>query len=207
MTILRMTPEAKASGLTAEIYDADRRTLGYVPSHTKAMSLNPEAYLAWESLTRAISSSLGIRRYELVTLAAAQAIGSGHCRLAHGKKTLRIIGEEQLRAIAKDFHFAGLPEAEVAMMDYAVKLSTDAASMTESDAQRLRDVGFSDREIADVTLAAAARNFFSRALLAMGVDLDVPEGISDELQDALLAPLVRVNGPGSGVDSGDSGSD
>lgn len=109
MTILRMTPEAEASGLTAEIYDADRRSLGYVPSHTKAMSLNPEAYLAWESLTQAISSSLGIRRYELVTLAAAQAIGSGHCRLAHGKKTLRIIGEEQLRAIAKDFHDAGLP--------------------------------------------------------------------------------------------------
>ena len=44
MTILRMTPEAEASGLTAEIYDADRRSLGYVPSHTKAMSLNPEAY-------------------------------------------------------------------------------------------------------------------------------------------------------------------
>ncbi|MDP9983109.1 hypothetical protein J2W14_002511 [Pseudarthrobacter oxydans] len=34
MTILRMTPEAKATGLTAEIYDADRRSLGYVPSHT-----------------------------------------------------------------------------------------------------------------------------------------------------------------------------
>lgn len=205
MTILRMTPEVEASSLTAEIYDADRRSLGYVPSHTKAMSLNPEAYLAWESLTQAISSSLGMRRYELVTLAAAQAIGSGHCRLAHGKKTLRIIGEEQLRAIAKDFHDAGLPEPEVAMMDYAVKLSTDAASMTESDAQRLRDFGFSDREIADVTLAAAARNFFSRALLAMGVDVDVPHGISVELHDALLAPLFRVQGRGD--DSGDSDRD
>ena len=205
MTILRMTPEAEASGLTAEIYDADRRSLGYVPSHTKAMSLNPEAYLAWESLTKAISSSLGIRRYELVTLAAAQAIGSSHCRLAHGKKTLRIIREEQLRAIAKDFHDAGLPEAEVTMMDYAVKLSTDAASMSESDAQRLRDVGFSDREIADITLAAAARNFFSRALLAMGVNLDVPDGISDELKDALLAPLSRVQGPGIGGASADGG--
>ena len=191
MTILRITPEAEASGLTAEIYDAERRSLGYVPSHTKAMSLNPEAYLAWESLIKAISSSLGFRRYELVTLAAAQAIGSSHCRLAHGKKTLRILSEKQLRAIARDFHQADLPQHEVAMMDYAVKLSTDAASMTESDALKLRDVGFSDREIADITLAAAARNFFSRALLAMGVDLDVPEGISDELQDALLAPLFR----------------
>lgn len=192
MTILRMTPEAEASGLTAEIYDADRRSLGYVPSHTKAMSLNPEAYLAWESLTKAISSSLGIRRYELVTLAAAQAIGSTHCRLAHGKKTLKIIGEEQLLAIARDFHSAGLPEAEVAMMDYAVKLSADAASMTDGDAKRLRDFGFSDREIADITLAAAARNFFSRAVLAMGVDLDIPEGVSEELQNALLAPLPQM---------------
>lgn len=207
MTILRLTPEAEASGLTAEIYDADRRSLGYVPSHTKAMSLNPEAFLAWESLTKAISSSLGIRRYELVTLAAAQGIGSSHCRLAHGKKTLTIISEEQLRAIATDFHDAGLPEAEVAMMDYAVKLSTDAASMTERDAQRLRDFGFSDREIADITLAGAARNFFSRALLAMGVDLDVPEGISEGLKDALLAPLFRVQRPWAGGTSGDSAGD
>ena len=205
MTILRMTPEAEASGLTAEIYDADRRSLGYVPSHTKAMSLNPEAYLAWESLTKAISSSLGTRRYELVTLAAAQAIGSSHCRLAHGKKTLKVIGEEQLRAIAKDFHNAGLPAPEVAMMDYAVKLSTHAASMSGSDAKRLRDFGFSDREIADITLAAAARNFFSRAVLAIGVNLDVPEGIGEELKDALLAPLFRVQGPGIGGASGDAG--
>lgn len=189
MSILKLTSEAEASGLRAEIYDADRRSLGYVPSHTKAMSLNPEAYLAWESLTKAISSSLGLRRYELVTLAAAQGVGSTHCRLAHGKKTLKIISEEQLRAIARDFHDAGLPAAEVAMMDYAVKLSTDAAAMTDNDAQQLRDVGFSDREIADITLAAAARNFFSRAVLAMGVDLDVPPGLSPDLQSALLAPL------------------
>jgi len=189
MTILKITPESEATGLTAEIYDADRQSLGYVPSHIKAMSMNPEAFLAWESLTKAISTSLGLRRYELVTLAAAQAIGSTHCRLAHGKKTLTIIPEEQLRAIARDFHDAGLSEAEVAMMDYAVKLSTHAAAMTDSDALRLRELGFSDREIADITMAAAARNFFSRALLALNVDLDVPEELSDELKNALFAPL------------------
>ena len=80
------------------------------------------------------------------------------------------------------------------MMDYAVKLSADAASMTDSDAKRLRDFGFSDREIADITLAAAARNFFSRAVLAMGVDLDIPEGVSKELQNALLATLPQMQG-------------
>lgn len=189
MTILKTIPESEVDGLRAEIYGDDVRSLGYVPSHTKAISLNPEAYVAWESLTQAISSSLGLRRYELVTLAAAQAIGSTHCRLAHGKKTLTIMTEEELLPIARDFRDAGLSRAEVAMMDYAVKLSTDAAAMTDSDAQVLRDEGFTDREIADITLAAAARNFFSRALLALNVDLDIPAGLSPELQSALLGGL------------------
>lgn len=61
------------------------------------------------------------------------------------------------------------------MMDYLVKLSTDAAAMTDNDAQQLRDVGFSDGEIADITLAAAARNFFSRALLAMALTWTSPK--------------------------------
>jgi hypothetical protein len=84
------------------------------------------------------------------------------------------------------------------MMDYAVKLSTDAAAMTDADAKRLREAGFSDREIVDITTAAAARNYFSRALLAMGVDLDVPEDMSEELQSALLTPLFPLKVPGLG---------
>ena len=43
--------------------------------------------------------------------------------------------------------------------------------------------------LADITLAAAARNFFSRALLALNVDLDIPAGLSPDLQAALLEPL------------------
>lgn len=190
MTILRMTPEAEAIGLTAEIYEDDRRSLGYVPAYTKALSLNPEAYLAAQSLLKAISTSLGPRRYELVTLVASQAIGSTHCRLAHGEKSLRIFKEEQLQAIARDFHTAGLAEAEVGMMDYAARVCTDAAAMTDRDSQRLRDLGFSDREIVDITMAAAARNFISRSVLAMAVDLEVPEGMSEELKNALLGPMA-----------------
>ena len=43
------------------------------------------------------------------------------------------------------------------MMDYAVRLSTDAAAMTDNDAQQLRDVGFSDPEIADFRLILECR--------------------------------------------------
>lgn len=195
MTLLKMIPEADADGLQATIYEGNRRELGYVPSHTKVMSLNPEAHVAWDTLTEAISNSLGLRRYELVTLAAAQAIGSTHCRLAHGKTALQVFSEDQLMKIARNYHDAGLPAAEVVMMDYAVRLSIDPAAMTDSDVQALQDEGFSDREIADITMAAAARNYFSRALLALNVDLDVPAGLSPELQVALLGSVPARTEP------------
>lgn len=203
MSILEVPSEAEATGLTADIYQAELASLGHVPAHTKAVSLNPEAYLAWEALTRSISTSLGLRRYELVTLAAAQAIGSSHCRLAHGRKTLRVLAEDQLLAVARDFHDAGLSPAEVVMMDFAVKLSTDAAAMTDADSMALRDLGFTDREILDITLAAAARNFFSRSLLALAVDVDIPEGLNAGLQEALLAPLPLSGASGALSSSGD----
>ena len=189
MSIISTTAPEDAEGDVAAIYARDERDLGYVAPHTRAMAVNPEAYLAWEQLVRAIVAQLGMRRYELVTLAAAEGTRSEHCRLAHGRKTLPLIEEDQLERIARDFHHADLSEAEVAMMDYAERIGRDAYAMTDADSRTLRDHGFTDREIVDITLAAAARNYFSRAIQALAVDVDVPPGLSDRLRGALLAPL------------------
>ena len=189
MAIIQTQNPAEASGILAEIYSKDVTDLGYVADYTRVMSVNPEAYRAWEQLVRAIVAQLGVRRYELVTLAAAQGVGSEHCRLAHGRKTLKLIGEDQLEAIARDYRNSGLSEAEVAMMEFAERISRDSAGMTEADSLRLRELGFTDEEIVNITLAAAARNFFSRAIQALAVKVEVPPGLSDRLCGALLAPL------------------
>lgn len=185
MSILKTVPESEATGLVAELYDDDLRDLGYVPSHTKAMALNPEAVKAFEQLIRAVAGPMSKRRYELVTLAAAGAIGSQACRVAHSRKSLKYMDEPEIAAVLRDFHDAGLSEAEVAMMEFAQKLSRDSSSMTDADSQRLRDLGFDDREIVDITLAAAARNYYSRALHALAVEVDVPPDLSPELRSAL----------------------
>lgn len=189
MSIVETIPETSVTGRLAQIYADDLQALGYVPSHTKVLGLNPEALTAWRALQAAIVSSLGLRRYELVTLAAARGLESSACLLAHGKKALKFMTEEQLIRLARNHHTANLSAAEVAMMDFAFRLSTDASAMTDGDSQSLRDAGFSDTEIVDVALAAAARNYFSKALQALAVDVDVPPDLSQELQDALLAPL------------------
>jgi uncharacterized peroxidase-related enzyme len=191
MTILNTPDPDSVTGLAAELYAEDVANLGYVPSHTRVMALNPEAVRAFETLIKAVAPGLGMRRYELVTLAAAGAIGSVSCVLAHGQKSLKYIDAGELERVARDFRNAGLPPAEVAMMEYARKLSLDSAAMTDQDAQILREHGFTDREIVDIALAAAARNYYSRALHALGVDPDVPPRLEPELREALLEGMSR----------------
>ena len=187
MTIISTPEPDEVSGDAAELYAEDLAAMGYVPSHTRVMARNPAAVRAFENLIRASIRTMDKRRYELVTLAAAQAIGSRACRLAHGRKSLEVFDEQQLARIARDFHDAGLTDAEVAMMEFAARLSRDSATMTDADALRLREHGFSDDEIVDIALAAAARNFYSRALHALAVPVDVPPDLSPELRDALLS--------------------
>lgn len=183
----------EATGHAADMYEDDLHADGVLYSHTRMMAINPEAHQAFEALIRAIVPSIGVRTYELATLAAARGIPSPHCLLAHGRKTLRAgaLDEDQLERVALDYETAGLSEADVAVMRFAEKLSTDAAAMTDADSQSLRDQGFTDRQIVDITLAAAARNFFSRTLQALAVPVEDVPGLSPRLAEALLSPLSR----------------
>ena len=186
MAIITELSDAERSELTAQLYADDIDELGFVASHTRVLALDPEAYAAGDALFGALARSLGRRRYELVTLAASLGVSSKHCRLAHGRKALELFSRDDLVRIARDYETAGLPPAEVEMMRFAQKVGTAASSMTDADSQRLRDAGFTDREIVDIALAAAARNYFSRAIQALAVDVD-PSPLDDELQQALLA--------------------
>ena len=180
-----------AVGHAADMYQEDLHEDGFVYSHTRAMAINPEAHNAFESLIGAILPSLGVRTYELATLAAARGIPSPHCLLAHGRKTLRAeaLDEDQLERVAIDYESSGLSDADLAVMRFAEKVSTDAAAMTDADSQALRDQGFSDRQVVDIALAAAARNYLSRALRALAVPVENVPGLSPRLTAALLTPV------------------
>ncbi|WP_369372707.1 carboxymuconolactone decarboxylase family protein [Promicromonospora sp. Populi] len=189
MTIIRTPEPPDADGTWAQLYAGDLDTLGYVPSHTRVMATNPEAQRAFEALVGAVVPSIGLRLYELVTLAAAGAIGSQACRLAHGRKSRTLFDDAQLELIARDFRTAGLTQLEVAAMEVAERVSGDSAAMTEADTLRLRELGLTDRQIVDVVLAAAARNYYSRALHALAVPPDVPPDLPEPLREALAGGL------------------
>lgn len=177
-----------ARGPVAELYASDLHEDGFVYSRTAAMAMNPAAHDAFEALIGAIVPSIGSRTYELATLGAARALGSAHCLLAHGRKILQaeLLDEDELADLAHGGD-AGLGEADLAVVRFAEKVSTDAAAMTDADSERLREAGYTDRQIVDIALAAAARNFYSRTLQALAVPVEDVPGLSHAVTAALLS--------------------
>ena len=189
--IISTPPAETAEGHVAEMYAEDLAADGFVFAYTRAMAVNPEAHAAFMALIRAIVPSIGVRVYEAATLGAARAIGSPHCLLAHGRKSLRaeVLDDEALAAFAHRDD-SGFTPPERAVIRYAERLSTDPRSMTDTDTRALRDAGFDDRQIVDITLAAAARNYFSRALLALDVPTEEVSGLAPETAAALRAAAL-----------------
>ncbi len=94
--------------------------------------------------------------------------------LAHGA-VLRKNGfsAQQVIALLKDFHQAGLTPEEEHMMDYASKMSANPPAVTQADVDRLRADGLSDQQITDIALVASVRNFISRFFEALGASPDL----------------------------------
>ena len=168
---IEVIQEANAEGKLREVYDGDQKSLGYVPNHAKVFSLRPEVLEAWRAFQGSIRKNLRLRRYELVTLAAARALNCRYCLLAHGAILIKNgVTVDQLRAILKNFHDAALAPEEVAMMDFAQKIIRSANEMTQADVDTLRALGLTDVEILDITLTATMRSFASKTFDALGAE-------------------------------------
>ena len=163
-------------------------------NYEQAFTERPEVYAAWGELNGAIKAGMDLRRYELVTLAAALRLRSSYCSLAHGTVLVERFDEPVLE-IALDHRAAGLDEVDVAVMDLAERVVDDATSIEDADLQRLRDLGLSEAEIMDVILAAAARCFFSKTLDALGVRPDASYlNLGPELREALVVGRPIADG-------------
>jgi uncharacterized protein YciW len=64
-----------------------------------------------------------------------------------------------------------LTPAEYAMLEYAEKLTLTPSAVTEEDVQKLRDVGWTDRDILDIVHVCAYFNFRVRVVDGLGLEV------------------------------------
>ncbi len=75
-------------------------------------------------------------------------------------------------ALQVDYRKADITERDRKMLDFVVKLTTDATKISRKDHDALRSVGFDDRAILQITLIASWFNYINRVADALGVGRD-----------------------------------
>ena len=68
-----------------------------------------------------------------------------------------------------DYANAPISGQDRVMLDYVVKLTKDATEISRDDHARLRDAGFDDKAILQITLIASWFNYINRVADALGV--------------------------------------
>lgn len=185
MFIKTIEPD-EATGEIADLYNAEIASMGKVMQATQCWSARPDMILPVERLLHQLRDnfSLGLVNFRLITFVAAKYVPSSYCSHVYFKSLSGAIGREQALAVQADYRNAGLSEQQVAMLAYAEQITRDASQIGQADIDRLRTVGFSDLNIADIALAASYRNFMSRYFDAVGATVE-PEFLDAD-------PVVRA---------------
>ena len=106
---------------------------------------------------------------ELAAVATSRVNGCVYCAAVHASAYNQMTGDsDQMQRILDEGNDTSLRERERAIVDASVKLTEDPAGFTAADLQPLRDQGFSDLEILDITNGAAIFAWANRLLQTLG---------------------------------------
>lgn len=106
----------------------------------------------------------------MISVVVSSANRCYYCLVAHGQAVRELSGDPELgEMMVMNYRVAELEPRQRAMLDFAWKLTVAPHEIAEPDRQRLRDVGFSDRDIFDIADVAAFFNYTNR--VAHAVDM------------------------------------
>ena len=127
---------------------------GFVPNVFLTLSHRPDefrAFFAYHDALLLRPSGLSKGEKEMIIVATSGANGCLYCVVAHGA-ILRIYEKNPLLAdqVAVNYLKADITPRQKAMLDFAMIICEDSASLTEEDFTELREHGFSDEDAWDI---------------------------------------------------------
>ncbi len=155
-----------------------REHYGYVPDFYRAQGLRPDLIAAEAGLFDAAmgDGALTRKQKEYIAVAVSGENLSTYCATTHSA-ALRTLGvtDTELDQLGVDHHYAGISEADKALLDFALKLTRTPGKVSEPDIAGLRAHGFSDAQILEGVAVASLMNFANRISLGLGAVPDRPK--------------------------------
>lgn len=162
-----LTPEVRA------MFARDIAEHGYVTNSTRLWAWRPDVAAAFKQ-TRVVAGdamALSPREFAVLISATVAQHSDAYCALAWGSALAEEAGEgTAVEVLSGDS--GNLSEREAALAIWARRVTADATSTTPEDVELLREAGFSERDIFEVTAIVAFRIAYSTLRTALGARPD-----------------------------------
>ena len=157
---------------------AFHRDFGFIPNLLRAQSLLPRVIEAQAILERAVRLNRGAisrAQKERILLCIAAGRQDVYCA-GLARTALRRLGESdhQIESLLEDHRRADLPAAEVALLDFCLKLAFHALSVNSSDIDQLRQYGIDDESIIEAAVTVSLAIY--RCTLSAGLHPEPDHG-------------------------------
>ena len=151
---------------TQKYFDVCQDKLGMVPNVLQAYAFDIDKLNAFTAMYNDLmlaDSGLSKLEREMIAVVVSSINKCFYCLTAHGAAVRQLSGDPILgEMLVMNYRAADLEPRQKAMLDFAEKVTEASHKIEESDRQVLRDVGFSDRDIWDISAVAAFYNMSNR---------------------------------------------
>ena len=158
---------------TAKFFALCEEKLGLVPNVLRAYAHNIDKLNAFSAMYNDLmlgESGLSKLEREMIAVVVSAENRCFYCLVAHGAAVRELSGKPELgEALVMNYRVAELTPRARAMLDFAVKMTTDSAQMSEADRQALRNVGLSEVDIWDIAAVAGFYNMTNK--MASAIDM------------------------------------
>ena len=147
-----------------------QQKLGFIPNVLAAFAKFPKQFEGFTKLYNALmlgESGLTKLEREMIAVTVSSENHCFYCLVAHGSAVRDLSNDPQLgERIAANFRSAELPKKQEELLNFTKKLTKDPSAISENDRKKLRDVGYTDRDIWDISAIVGLFNMTNRLALA-----------------------------------------
>ena len=180
-TAISKYPVPNLDNLPADILErilAVQEKAKFIPNVFLALAYRPAEFRAFFAYYDAVmereGSTLSPAEKEMIIVATSAANGCQYCVIAHGA-LLRVFAKEPLLAdqIAINYLHAPISPKQKAMLTFSVKLCRTPELITESDYVALREQGYDEEDILDISGVTAFFGLSNRMAIVMNMQSNV----------------------------------
>ncbi|AUH70310.1 MULTISPECIES: peroxidase-related enzyme [Gordonia] len=166
-------PAGELSADTLKYFDVCREKLGMVPNVLQAYTFDETKLRAFTAMYNDLmlaDSGLSKLEREMIAVVVSSINKCYYCLTAHGAAVRQLSGDPELgELLVMNFRAADLSDRHRAMLLFAEKMTEQPSKLDAADREALRAVGFTDRDIFDISSTAAFFNMTNR--VASGIDM------------------------------------